>query len=38
MAKLCIDFEKTVGAIKPMHAVGQPPFAGGFLCFDFSHM
>ena len=38
MAKLCVDFKKTVGAIKPMHAVGQPPFGGGFLCFDFSHM
>ena len=32
------DFSKVTGKIKPMHAVGQPPFAGGFLSFDFSHI
>ena len=38
MTNIQIDFNKTVGAVKPMHAVGQPPFAGGFLKFDFSYM
>jgi len=28
MAKINLDFNKTVGKIKPMHAVGQPPFSG----------
>ncbi len=23
-----VDFQKTVGKIKPMHGVGQPPFLG----------
>ena len=23
-----VDFTKTVGTVKPMHGVGQPPFAG----------
>ena len=36
MTSIKIDFGKTVGQIKPMHAVGQPPFLGGSLCFDFS--
>lgn len=31
-----IDFDKPVGKIKPMHAVGQPPVAGGFQRFDFT--
>ena len=31
-----IDFEKIKGKIKPMHAVGQPPFLGGFTNLDFS--
>ncbi|MBO5908720.1 MAG: hypothetical protein J6Q67_02930, partial [Clostridia bacterium] len=38
MAKINIDFSKQIGNIKPMHAVGQPPFAGGFLKFDFSYI
>ena len=38
MLKLHTDFDKTVGRIKPMHAVGQPPFAGGFCKLDFSPM
>lgn len=28
MANINIDFNKTVGKIKPMHAVGQPPMLG----------
>ena len=32
MQKMMVDFNKTVGNIKPMHAVGQPPFFG----IDFS--
>ena len=38
MAKVAVDFNKETGKIKPMHAVGQPPFSGGFLSFDFTHM
>ena len=38
MANINVNFNKTVGQIKPMHAVGQPPFSGGFLSFDFSHI
>jgi len=36
--KVTVDFENLVGKIKPMHAVGQPPFKGGFSKFDFSPM
>lgn len=36
MAILNIDFNHTLGKIKPMHAVGQPPFTGGFCKLDFS--
>lgn len=28
MAKIQIDFSKSLGSIKPMHGVGQPPFYG----------
>ncbi len=38
MANINVNFSKTVAQIKPMHAVGQPPFSGGFLSFDFSHI
>ena len=38
MVHVAVDFHKTTGRIKPMHAVGQPPFKGGFLSFDFSHL
>ncbi|MBE6667768.1 MAG: hypothetical protein E7607_05625 [Ruminococcaceae bacterium] len=38
MATVKIDQNKKIGSIKPMHAVGQPPFAGGSLGFDFSHI
>lgn len=38
MTAIKIDTSKTLGKIKPMHAVGQPPFAGGFLSFNFTHM
>ena len=31
-----IDFEKVRAKVKPMHAVGQPPFTGGFSSLDFS--
>jgi len=31
--KLSVNFEKALGSIKPMHAVGQPPFLG----MDFSY-
>ena len=32
MVQLKVDFAKALGPIKPMHAVGQPPFRG----LDFS--
>ena len=38
MVNIQIDFDKTVGKIKPMHAVGQPPFTGGFCKLDFTPM
>ena len=38
MTRIKVDFGKTVGQIKPMHAVGQPPFLGGSLSIDFSFM
>ena len=38
MATFKLDFTKAEKPIKPMHAVGQPPFAGGFRKFDFSPM
>ncbi|MBQ2757556.1 MAG: hypothetical protein IJF31_03640 [Clostridia bacterium] len=38
MPHFSVDFENKQGMIKPMHAVGQPPFSGGFLCFDFSYI
>ena len=33
-----VNFSKNIGTIKPMHCTGQPPFTGGFLTFNFSHM
>ena len=33
MLQLTVDFEKKLGKVKPMHAVGQPPFYG----MDFSY-
>ena len=38
MANISVNFDKIVGNIKPMHAVGQPPFRGGFSKIDFSPM
>ena len=38
MLNINFDFSKIVGKIKPMHAVGQPPFTGGFAKLDFSPM
>ena len=35
MATLKVDFSKEQGPIKRMHEVGQPPFTGGFRCFNF---
>ena len=35
MQKITLDFNKNIGQIKPMHAVGQPPFIGiNFSMFD----
>ena len=36
--KVQVDFDQITGSVKQMHCVGQPPFAGGFLKFDFSYM
>ena len=38
MNNVIVDFSKVCGRIKPMHAMGQPPFTGGFLKLDFSHI
>ena len=38
IANLTVDFSKTVGKIKRMHAVGQPPFTSGFNKLDFTPM
>lgn len=36
MASITVDFDKVTGHIKPMHAVGQPPFIGmDFSCFHY---
>lgn len=36
--KINVNFDKTVGAIKRMHAVGQPPFKGSFNSLDCTPM
>ena len=36
--KIQTNFDKVIGKIKPMHAVGQPPFTSGFNKLDFSPM
>ena len=38
MKNITVNTNKTVGKIKPMHAVGQPPFRPGFNTLDFSPM
>ena len=38
MTRIAVDVNKVIGKIKPMHAVGQPPFTGGFASIDFSPM
>ena len=38
MANIKVNLDKQIKKIKPMHAVGQPPFAGGFRAFDFTPM
>lgn len=36
--RISVDFDKVKGKIKPMHAVGQPPFTGGFSKINFTPM
>ncbi len=38
MASIRIDFEKVMGPIRPMHAVGQPPYATALRSLDLSPM
>ena len=38
MSIINVDFGKIIGKIKPMHAVGQPPFKVGFNILDCSPM
>ena len=38
MSRITVDANEIIGKIKPMHAVGQPPFRGGFASIDFSAM
>ena len=38
MTRITVDANENIGRIKPMHAVGQPPFRGGFASIDFSPM
>ncbi len=33
-----VNFNDIIGKIKPMHAIGQPPFTGGFMAFNFTPM
>lgn len=33
--KINLNFDNVIGKIKPMHAVGQPPFTGGFQSLNF---
>ena len=33
--KVNVEFNKDLGKIKAMHAVGQPPYAIDYKCFDF---
>ena len=38
MAKIQVNFKKIIGKIKAMHAMGEPPFLGGFLKLNFKPM
>ena len=38
MQPIKVDFRNVIGRIKPMHAVGQPPFTSGFNSLDFTPM
>lgn len=38
MADITVDFHRSLGNIRPMHAVGQPPFGAGIRKLDFSPM
>ena len=35
MADITVDFHRSLGKIRPMHAVGQPPFGAGIRKLDF---
>ena len=36
MAQITVNFNRTIGKIRPMHAVGQPPFGTAIRGLDFS--
>lgn len=36
--KVNVNFDNIINKIKPMHAVGQPPFTGGFASINFTPM
>ena len=38
MPKINVNFDNEIGKIKAMHAVGQPPFTGGFNQLNFTPM
>lgn len=38
MSKINVNLNEVVGKIKPMHAVGQPPFTGGFASLNLTPM
>lgn len=38
MATITVDCDKTIGRIKPMHGVGQPPIVGGADCTMFRYL
>ncbi len=38
MITIRVNSDKQIKPIKPMHAMGQPPYGGGFMKFDFSHI
>lgn len=38
LCNIHVDFDNIIGRIKPMHAVGQPPFTSSFNSLDFTPM
>ena len=38
MARVTVDFSKSIGKIREMHSVGQPPFGTGLRSIDFTPM